>query len=626
MALLDEAGDAAGALAAHDAFRSRLQELYELEPSAETNRIVGLIRSRRPCPAAAAPPRPAALAPRTDPAPARPAPVEPRRRRLRIPDRFITTAARRWRWKLPAGATVVTALLIAAVVSLGDREPSEGQPVPLMDNRVAVLYLDVRGETKELRYLADGLTEALIGYLGQARNLDVVSPNGVEPFREMRAPLDTITARLRAATVIEGSLAQADGVTGVTLHVMDGKTGRLIKTVNVQSASDDLFGTINDVTTQVAEALGPVLGQLLVVGRWRAGTTNPRALEQVLRAGELQKLLVQQARDGEVSGPIRTYEYADSILALAARLDPDWPEPPMLRGSLASDMAWMCMFEPSCFDQVVPWLVRAADHATEAVRMRPIDAAALETRGRALFERWAWESDPDPTLLDRAETDLDAAITIDQSRAGALAARSAVFFAKADFSMAEATAERALAEDAFLDDRAEIQMRLFNSAFHRGHDRDADRWCAAVRKYQRGHWMGADCTLNLMAWSTLVEPDPDSVWLTVGNGLLHDPESLARAYHPRLELLAAAVLARAGMGDSARSVIERAVSQAAEDPELMYFEAAARVALGELDSARTLIQRYISEAPTHRQHVKSYRWFESLGEIRVAEMESARRW
>jgi hypothetical protein len=284
------------------------------------------------------------------------------------------------------------------------------------------------------------------------------------------------------------------------------------------------------------------------------------------------------------------------------------------------------MIHAACADQVVTWLDLATRHADGALRLKPIDAAALETRGRASFERWAWESDPDPALLEQAQKDLDAAVTLDQSRAGALAARSAVFFARADFGPAEVDAEKALGKDAFLDDRAEIQLRLFNSAFHRGHDQDAARWCTAVRNYQRGHWMGADCTLNLMAWSKLVEPGTDSVWETVANGLMHDPEALTQVVRPRLELLAAAVLARAGQADSARNVIKRVIARSGEDPELLYYEAGARVALGEMDSARRLVQRYVAAEPAHRWHVKSFRWFERLGEIPVAELNSARNW
>jgi hypothetical protein len=66
--------------------------------------------------------------------------------------------------------------------------------------------------------------------------------------------------------------------------------------------------------------------------------------------------------------------------------------------------------------------------------------------------------------------------------------------------------------------------------------------------------------------------------------------------------LVAATLARAGLADSARHVIERSRGTREVDPrgELMGFEAFARTFLGERDEPIDLLLRFMTDHPEHR--------------------------
>ena len=66
----------------------------------------------------------------------------------------------------------------------GDANPS----------RVGVLYFVDESRNGDLRYLADGLTESLIEQLSQVNALDVVSADGVRPFRGSVVSADSIRA------------------------------------------------------------------------------------------------------------------------------------------------------------------------------------------------------------------------------------------------------------------------------------------------------------------------------------------------------------------------------------------------------------------------------------------------
>ncbi len=64
-------------------------------------------------------------------------------------------------------------------------------------------------------------------------------------------------------------------------------------------------------------------------------------------------------------------------------------------------------------------------------------------------------------------------------------------------------------------------------------------------------------------------------------------------------MLAAAVLARRGLRDSAEAVLARVVGRSA-DPEVIYYEAIARTALGQQERAAELLRRYGELRPLAR--------------------------
>ena len=51
---------------------------------------------------------------------------------------------------------------------------------------IAVLYFEQRGGSDSLGFLADGLTEALIRELSGVEGLQVISGNGVRPYKRAR--------------------------------------------------------------------------------------------------------------------------------------------------------------------------------------------------------------------------------------------------------------------------------------------------------------------------------------------------------------------------------------------------------------------------------------------------------
>ncbi len=72
-----------------------------------------------------------------------------------------------------------------------------------------------------MRYLATGLTERLIHELSQVGALDVVSRGGVKPYRAGTVPFDSMVARLRVGSVVEGKLQRSGDSVWVTVELVD---------------------------------------------------------------------------------------------------------------------------------------------------------------------------------------------------------------------------------------------------------------------------------------------------------------------------------------------------------------------------------------------------------------------
>jgi DNA-binding SARP family transcriptional activator len=146
IALLDRAGDRAGALSAFETFRRRLQTEYDATPSPETDARMQGIRARQSPFAEAAPsPGPVATPPGVDPA---------RRRPLR-----------RVLWPV-VGSVVATAMIWSLVIS-GTHGTS-----------VAVLPLTNATRDTTLTYLAAGLAEGVTAALSRIPGLRVVGDTG----------------------------------------------------------------------------------------------------------------------------------------------------------------------------------------------------------------------------------------------------------------------------------------------------------------------------------------------------------------------------------------------------------------------------------------------------------------
>jgi len=145
---------------------------------------------------------------------------------------------------------------------------------------------------------------------------------------------------------------------------------------------------------------------------------------------------------------------------------------------------------------------------------------------------------------------------------------------------------------------------LFYASFQLERYADALKWCDTGRRRFATDWLFLHCELTLLAWAPDVPADVSAAWRVVASTRQIEPPQIRDWTEPRLRMIAAAVIARAGLRDSAEQVIREARAAAPDDPELLYLEALARVRLGDADSAVQLLSARLRGAPDVRPYLR----------------------
>jgi len=519
------------------------------------------------------------------------------------------TAARRstraqlmWRRRMNVGIGVGVIVLAAGAWMLFGRHRNGGGGSSLAQNRVAVLYFSDESRDSSLGYLADGLTEALIDQLGNINALDVVSRNGVAPFRGRAAARDSVARLLNAANIVDGAVENLGNRVRVTVRLVDGASGADVGRQTFELPASAQLAMRDSVANQTTLFLREQLGGEIRLREERAGTRSVDAWTLVQRAQRALKdgeaALLRVPPDSSFAG----FNQADSLLTAAERADPQWSEPTLQRGQIALRRARLAQRTPAAASQ---WITAGLGQAGRVLRREPNSPPGLQLRGTLEYARWVLNLDSDPAkraaVLDSAQHDLEAAVRADPHLAAAHATLSQLLYARKDVVSAVLAARAAYEADAYLRDAETILDRLFYGSYDLAQFGEAERWCAeGARRFPKSYRF-FDCQLWLMTTPNAVL-DVSRAWR-----LQHQADSLTPA--PRLQywtrarqFLIASVIGRSGHPDSAQRVIERARStDPSIDPtqEFLGFEAVARAVMGQNDSAMAVLKRYVATHPEH---------------------------
>jgi TolB-like protein len=270
------------------------------------------------------------------------------------------------------GRTIALALVLASAVAGAwvEREPIRHQwrrtfgpaPAPV----IVVIPLELEDHDPSQMYFADGLTEDLIGRLGQTPGLKVLGRSTTRGYRN-RPPRD-VARELGAAIVLTGSVRPAGDTVKISLQLVNPEDGTAIWSNQYTRELKDIFRVQAQVAEEVATALRVKLQPTAASARTASRLVDPRAYEQYLRARQAmdQRRLpaaidLYQAATAADQGLADAYAglaealYLDSVVDSDARapqqvaqvraaaerayeLDPDLPQANMAMGLVAETL------------------------------------------------------------------------------------------------------------------------------------------------------------------------------------------------------------------------------------------------------------------------------------------------
>ena len=362
--LLERAGDRAGAVRAYEAFAWKLEEEYELEPSAETQDVLARIRAE---------PK------------ARPSTASPWAVAAALPVEGASVIAVRPRqsrsaWKRAAIVTTTVAVLMAAGWVIREHL----RPETLEVRRLAVLPLaNLTGDERQ-EYFVDGMHEALVTELSQIPELTVISRQSTLQYQGTNRPVIAIAHELGVDAVLEGSVFRAQDSVRITVQLIRAKPEGHMWAGTYHGALRDAIALQGEVARAVGHAIH-ARARPQADARLAASFVSPEAQDNYLQGlYHLERQMVTT----ELSRSARLEVLRTSVANLekAVALAPDWAA---AHAKLARAYHWMA----SSYDELAPeFYPKSKTAALRALELDPNEAQAHASLGFVLFNHdWDWE-------------------------------------------------------------------------------------------------------------------------------------------------------------------------------------------------------------------------------------------
>jgi TolB-like protein/Flp pilus assembly protein TadD len=218
-------------------------------------------------------------------------------------------------------ALAVLCLAVIVVAWMAWRGRAKSTAVPRIRSLAVLPLRNLSGDSAE-DYLADGMTEALIGRLSEIHNLRVISHTSVMRFRNPQVSVPEIAKELGVDAVVEGSVIREGNRIRVTAQLIRGATDAHFWSETYDRELRDALALESEVAQAIAEKV-----EVTVTGEERQRLTATRVVAPevyesylkgrfLLGAGNTQADLGQSVSDFE-DAIHRDATFAPAYLGLA---------------------------------------------------------------------------------------------------------------------------------------------------------------------------------------------------------------------------------------------------------------------------------------------------------------------
>ncbi len=420
-----------------------------------------------------------------------------------------------------------------------------------------------------------------------------------------------------------GTSSRKEGRLRVTVRLVDGGSGADFERASFEQPAGNLLAVQDTLTQKVASLIRKRLGEEIRLREQRNRTRSVDAWALVQRAEQARKRADSLVRRQDTTEMVaRYFDAADSLYAAAYAADSTWTEPMLGRAAVAYQRSRLVGLDGVA---AKPWIENGKKFAEQVLARDPQNPDGLEVRGTLRYWGWLLNIERDPAaskqLLNDAETDLETAVRIRPSQAGAWAILSHLYNNTKGQTDAMLAGQRAFEADAYLSNVDQVINRLFLVSYDMGQFAEGARWCEEGARRFPGDFKFVKCQLWLLTTKAR-EPDVSLAW-KLADSLPKLSPTGRRDYDGReARMLTAMVLARAGLGDSAREVARRARGGPDVDPSqtLIWEEIYVHILRGDKDQAFKSLKSFLAANPDRRDLLlanegdatASNWWFRSL--------------
>jgi TolB-like protein/tetratricopeptide (TPR) repeat protein len=283
-------------------------------------------------------------------------------------DRRWTPGMRRW---LVVGGVAVLALLAVTYVMTRSRRTATRPKI----RSLAVLPLKNLSGDPTQEYLADGMTESLIGRLSAIHDLRVISRTSAMHFKDTLLSVPEIAKALGVDAIVEGSVIREGSRIRVHAQLIRGATDEHFWSESYDRDSGDVLALQSEVAQAIAEKV-----EVTVTGRERTRLVAvrhvaPEVYESYLKgAGQLEKA---NGKD-DLRESIRYFEQA---------IEKDPTFAPAYVGLAEANGDLSAIFVGGSPSELRPKVISAARKALE---LDPELAEAHALLGDIYQKQWQW--------------------------------------------------------------------------------------------------------------------------------------------------------------------------------------------------------------------------------------------
>ena len=171
------------------------------------------------------------------------------------------------------------------------RRESDG-PAEFDPRRIAVLPLENYGAAEEDEYIADGLTEELIGCIAKVKDLRVIARSSVMRFKHTQQSATQIAHILNVGTILEGSTRRFGDRVHMNVQLIDATTEEHLWTEEYERPVEQLLVAQCDVARQVASALAVALSPQEETDLMSPTPLDPEVCSLLLKARHFSEKVV----------------------------------------------------------------------------------------------------------------------------------------------------------------------------------------------------------------------------------------------------------------------------------------------------------------------------------------------